>query len=241
MKALSKRHPLTKHFVAQLELDASALGIPLSGFQGVHIDSPHELSTGFPNIPMNGLLAERKGAPMTVTEIQSFVQQERIAPPWTPRQGAWTPRSEAALHGVMLATKGTDQSDSNRVFVDPFSREEHKDPHDFTSNAIPPMADTQSRDLSPMANSDSVPTTLSGNTPSSDYSGSNSKQFPYRPSEPDAHKKSSVAQETGIFSTTIHDWTLTQDELNEFENQQAIADSNVFLDDAIWNPDLNHV
>jgi len=41
MKALSKRHPITEHFVTQLELDAEASGIAKSTVSG-------ELKHGFP-------------------------------------------------------------------------------------------------------------------------------------------------------------------------------------------------
>jgi hypothetical protein len=41
MKALSKRHPITEHFVTQLELDVDASGIAKSTVSG-------ELKHGFP-------------------------------------------------------------------------------------------------------------------------------------------------------------------------------------------------
>lgn len=58
MKAVGNRHSITKHFTAQLELDIEGAGIK-------------------PNIPLNGILAQRSGSPMTATEIRSFTFGEQ--------------------------------------------------------------------------------------------------------------------------------------------------------------------
>jgi hypothetical protein len=97
MKALSKMHPLTLHFVAQLELDIEPSGIGICGLSKTpEMESPHLLSTAFPNTPINGLIAEREGAPMTIAEIQIFIQGEHVSQPWKPGMGSWTPRMDPA-------------------------------------------------------------------------------------------------------------------------------------------------
>ena len=58
MKAIGNRHSITKHFTAQLELDIEGAGIK-------------------PNIPLNGILAQRSGSPMTTSEIRSFTFGEQ--------------------------------------------------------------------------------------------------------------------------------------------------------------------
>ncbi len=71
MQALSIRHTVTKHFSAQLELDMDAAGIrPITSPPPV-LDPCH-----VPNIPLNGILAERNGKPMTVADLKSFTTPE---------------------------------------------------------------------------------------------------------------------------------------------------------------------
>jgi len=259
MKALSKRHPLNLHFVAQLELDIEASGIAISGiFNTPEVEPPHLLSTGFPNTPMNGLLAERAGAPMTIAEIQNFIQDEHVSQSWTSRidpankifagatyrpaaSGSQSPPDTGTANAPHGGTFSRQPIDSRHT-----SYQASNDRSTHVVPPIPPMAqgENQFQDLSPLANSDSMPTNLSGNTPSSDSSSSNPKQFPYRPSEPDSRKTSSVPSRNpwprGTNPLLTTDWTMTQDELDDFEHQQLIVDSNAYLDEAIWNHDPGH-
>ena len=57
MKAIGNRHSITNHFTAQLELDIENSGIKVGRI---------------PNIPMNGILPSRGGAPMSVEDLKSL-------------------------------------------------------------------------------------------------------------------------------------------------------------------------
>jgi len=65
MRALGKRHSITDHFTAQLELDIEASGIRNSA------PTP-ALNHFIPNTPINGILAERQGQPMAFQDLQDF-------------------------------------------------------------------------------------------------------------------------------------------------------------------------
>ncbi|TVY56061.1 Citrinin biosynthesis transcriptional activator mrl3 [Lachnellula cervina] len=247
MKALSKRHPVTKHFVAQLELDIEASGIHMPGLSSSP-ETLQKLSTGFPNTPMNGIVAERRGAPMTVAEIQNFVQDQRVAPQASGSDnvfGSILP----ALTGIKFPL-GTNVG--SPPYVENFSRQPLESSNTSYANSnnhrahmipsVPPIVqgDDGFRDLSPLANSDSVTTAPSRNTPSPDISSSNTRRVPYRPYEAESSKTTTPPQifwpPTGNASFLTTEWTMTPDELNDFANQQAIADPN----DTIWNTDFSH-
>lgn len=57
MKAIGNRHSITNHFTAQLELDIASSGIKIGRM---------------PNIPMNGIIPSRGGAPMSVEDLRTF-------------------------------------------------------------------------------------------------------------------------------------------------------------------------
>lgn len=63
MAAIGQKHSITKHFSAQLELDAEGAGLKGAGCK---------LPKTIPNTPINGLLADRNGMPMTVENLQSY-------------------------------------------------------------------------------------------------------------------------------------------------------------------------
>ncbi|TVY37892.1 Citrinin biosynthesis transcriptional activator [Lachnellula occidentalis] len=248
MKALSKRHPVTKHFAAQLELDIEASGIHMPGLSSSP-ETLQKLSTGFPNTPMNGIVAERRGVPMSVAELQHFVQDERVAPR---RSASDTAFILPALTGIKFPS-GTNMGST--PYVENFSRQplessitSHVNSNDYGTHVIPPIppigqGNAGFRDLSSQANLGSMATAQSRNTPSSDTASSNTKQFPYRPSEADDNKTTAATHfpwpHTGNNSFLTTDWTMTANELNEFANQ-AIADPNAYLDEAIWNHESSH-
>lgn len=64
MSAIGLKHSITKHFSTQLELDIEAIGLKPSKHAG---DANH-----IPNIPINGLLADRNGVPMTVDNLNHY-------------------------------------------------------------------------------------------------------------------------------------------------------------------------
>ncbi|TVY75878.1 Citrinin biosynthesis transcriptional activator ctnR [Lachnellula suecica] len=198
MRALSKRHPITTHFVAQLELDIQASTGQKPALSSI-LDSSDILETGFPkktfitsatpNVPMNGLIVEREGQPTTMAELfLTRPEKKKNQPPW---------------YGAM--------------------------PSEQNSQSPPDV--------------NSIPTTASGNTPSSESSSSNTRQFPYRQSDSSTHKATAPSlwppEGTGFFSTP--DWGITQAELDSLGNQQIITDANPYLDDTLWNQDSGHL
>lgn len=207
-----------------------------------------KLSTGFPNTPMNGIVAERRGAPMTVAEIQNFVQDQRVAPQ--------TSGSDNVFGSILPALTGIKFPLGTNVgsppYVENFSRQPLESSNTSYANSnnhrahmipsVPPIVqgDDGFQDLSPLANSDSVTTAPSRNTPSPDISSSNTRRVPYRPYEAESSKTTTPPQifwpPTGNASFLTTEWTMTPDELNDFANQQAIADPN----DTIWNTDFSH-
>ena len=75
MNALGNKHSITKHFTAQLELDISATA--LGDKEKMYYTCPREVDgrTGgvnLPNTPINGLLAERHGVPMTFDNLKHY-------------------------------------------------------------------------------------------------------------------------------------------------------------------------
>lgn len=202
---------------------------------------------------MNGLLVAREGMPMTIEEMQSFAQKEKDKA---------SPRTDGIhdvvpLYGVHPPTSTSQSPPDINPTTDPYldtwsnqpylSNPSYHSGSKHGSNVIPPIAPMvqgdQFREISPLGHSDSIPTTLSGNTPSSDTSSSNARQFPYRQSE-SSSRKASTPQNTWLppegtpnFFTATPDWTMTQDELHNLEIQQIITDPNAYLDDALWNHD----
>jgi hypothetical protein len=193
---------------------------------------------------------------MTIEDIQNFAQKEKDKA--SPRTDGIT--NVVPLYGVNPPNPlSTSQSppDMNLTpgqYLDPWTKQQvdldHTSYHagnNHGSHVIPPITPMvqgdQFRDISPLGHSDSIPTTLSGNTPSSDSSSSNTRQFPFRQSESSSRKESAPSQNTWLpegtpnFFTATPDWTMTQDELHNLENQQIITDPNAYLDDAIWNHD----
>lgn len=65
MSSISRQHSVTKHFVAQLDVDIEAAGLRNRGLQ---LNTP----TAIPNAPINGLLAARDGLPMTYHELRGY-------------------------------------------------------------------------------------------------------------------------------------------------------------------------
>lgn len=252
MKALSKKHSLTKHFVAQLELDIEVGGIKLPGVSNSKTsnkDSPRQYSTNIPNTPMNGILAERDGAAMTVHEMQSFVQDMNAVQTKPPHQ---------SFGGIIPTPSGTSppcQNKGKTPVSNTFSRSPFDSNHPVyqasnDARAIPPIPQmtqrpNQFQDVSPLANADSMQT--SGNTPSSNSSTSNTQQFPYRPFEPDnlnkdlGHSRIPWPPEGGSFFLQDSAWTWTQEALSEFENQQIANDPNTYLEESVWKDDAGHI
>jgi hypothetical protein len=66
MRAIGRKHSITKHFIAQLELDIDAAGFLKSP------PGPPKKSPVIPNLPINGLLVDRNGQSMTFEDMQSF-------------------------------------------------------------------------------------------------------------------------------------------------------------------------
>lgn len=65
MRSIGRKHSITRHFIAQLELDIDAAGFTKS--------PRHEAGRPkIPNVPINGLLSARQGQGMTLEEMQSF-------------------------------------------------------------------------------------------------------------------------------------------------------------------------
>ncbi|KAG4433416.1 hypothetical protein IFR05_011102 [Cadophora sp. M221] len=64
MSAIGLKHSITRHFSAQLELDVEAAGLKTSKTSGSQIH--------IPNTPINGLLADRNGVPMTVDNLNHY-------------------------------------------------------------------------------------------------------------------------------------------------------------------------
>jgi len=196
---------------------------------------------------------------MTVQEIQNFAKND----PHEKGKDKASPRIDGTsnvlpLYGVNPPTSASqsprDMSSTTGPYQDPWTKQpldrSHTSYHagnNHGSHVIPPITPMvpgeQFRDLSPLGHAESIHTTLSGNTPSSDTSSSNTRQFPYRQSESGSRKASAPSQNTwlseetpGFFAATP-DWTMTQDELQNLENQQMITDPNAYLDESIWNHD----
>lgn len=77
MNALGKKHNITKHFTAQLELDIEASGIE-NNTKRYTCRVTEDIHGGVPSIPMNGMLASRNGQPMTVDEMAAFSKKTSI-------------------------------------------------------------------------------------------------------------------------------------------------------------------
>jgi hypothetical protein len=190
---------------------------------------------------------------MTVEDIQNFAQKEKDKA--LPRTDGI--HNVVPLYGVNPPTSASqsppDINSTTDPYLDPWAKQPYISSSSFHAgnnpgdHAIPPITSMaqgdQFRDISPLGHSDSIPTTLSGNTPSSDTSSSNTRQFPYRQSESSSRKESAPSQNpwlpegTPNFFTATPDWTMTQDELQNLENQQMITDPNAYLDESIWNHD----
>lgn len=68
MRAIGEKHSITQHFTAQLELDIEGAGLP-------GCDNSTGKGGAVPNTPMNGLLADREGLPMTVGDFHNLIEQ----------------------------------------------------------------------------------------------------------------------------------------------------------------------
>jgi hypothetical protein len=93
MRAIGNRHPITNHFTAQLELDIESSGL--------------KVQPRLPNIPMNGIIPSRDGAPMSVDDIRSYWE-----PSSTDEEGMH--RVEEICPYIKNMAKGTGNSTGTR-------------------------------------------------------------------------------------------------------------------------------
>lgn len=211
MKAIGIRHSVTKHFLAQLELDIEGSGISIaSKFSG-------KMGTGIPNTPMNGINPMRRGAPMTVSDLHAFGESStstdvdgvlELCPYITSVSKGRVRADSPPLMGVLPGRP----ADSPIVHRPPEGLHAHLHPSFPNWNPPPKSALHQSPKLNqdnqqhqgPVESRDftsssppvppdpnavsggspfNIDSFLAGNTPSSDSSTSNTMQFPYRTSE----------------------------------------------------------
>ncbi|EKD21317.1 fungal specific transcription factor domain-containing protein [Drepanopeziza brunnea f. sp. 'multigermtubi' MB_m1] len=90
LRAVGKKHPITRHFSVQLELD----------IEGAGLKGPRpKLQNDIPNIPINGLLAERNGVPMTVDNLNSFAALDNSCTMFDIQNGPRDPPSTFNIGG----------------------------------------------------------------------------------------------------------------------------------------------
>jgi hypothetical protein len=71
MNALGRRHSITKHFTAQLELEISATGLATEEtLVSCYFNQKDDHNSEIPLVPMSGLIYGRAGLPMTVDEMR---------------------------------------------------------------------------------------------------------------------------------------------------------------------------
>jgi hypothetical protein len=204
-----------------------------------------------PNTPLNGILAERQGAPMTVENLHDFAKAAQTAEfrqlreehtrlsinhhPLTPFYGVVPDNSRTVSPndspGAILPNwnpeSTTPLEKQNMQGTDPKRLTNNKSRVFATAGAAP-----NGWSLDPNFGAE--------NTPPSDSSSSNTMQYPYRQPEPSNLNKPSDFNmfrfQSGLESFDITpDWTLTQVEPGAFENAQVGDDLNILLDPGAWN------
>ncbi|KAF8847788.1 hypothetical protein BDZ45DRAFT_698912 [Acephala macrosclerotiorum] len=73
MKAIGTKHAITNHFTAQVELDMQAACIGKGPARASVESFTYPDVPDMPSLPINGILAERNGTPMTYANLQNFV------------------------------------------------------------------------------------------------------------------------------------------------------------------------
>jgi hypothetical protein len=255
MKALGKRHAITNHFTTQLELDIDAAGVGKS--------SNHPSTNKvIPNIPINGLIAERQGRPMTMEDLCSFAEfsHGQVGGYADAQNGAETYHKLGVtpLTGILPASsRGVSPRDSPGTTVPPHLphwnvsgkkpylsqnvRQDSSIPPSFTgASATTSFTPTVNDVIDACSYSNFVQPSapIAGNTPSSDSSTPNTMQYPYRQAESRSHEESTYNfdVDTSPF-TTPSKWT-PQDASVTFEKPAKRShDFNSFLEDQMWGQD----
>lgn len=239
MSAIGQKHSITRHFSVQLELDVESVG--LRGLK------PNSGNNEIPNIPINGLLAERNGVPMTVVNLQSYATSTVPTSEMGCGASQFTLRNSSgrdftAAPGIVPGRSGS-TSAANSPNNQPVSMDSHGKINlnrqvfnSNTSNTNAALKDShQDSSASP-----------SYGTPSS--GSSNTMQVPYRQAEP-----KNTAKPVGTFMdtagqvktvdmfpwndpnpfTTPSEWTPPQQIYDDFEGV------NAFLRNSGWDSNEN--
>ena len=206
-----------------------------------------------PNTPLNGLLAERQGVPMTVENLQDFAKAAR-APHFNEfgkGQASFLTKNHplTPFYVVPASSQNVSPNDSpgatlpnwNPESTTPLEKQKSQgaqgtDPQQQAYNESQTFAATLNN-----PNGWAVdPGFAAENTPSSDSSSSNTMQYPYRQADTsNLNKPSDVNMfqfQSGLESFNIPpDWTLTEDVPGEFENTQVGDELNILLEHGTWN------
>jgi hypothetical protein len=220
MKAISIRHSVTKHFLTQLELDIEGSGISVSckssgkigvGIPNTPINGINPMRRGTP-MTISDLRAfgqsssstDADGVPEVCLYIASVAKGKVGAStttspfmgilPLRPSDGPIVHPPPEGLHGHVHPSFPNWNPPPNSALhqspkLDQNNQQHHVpvESHDFVSSNPPVPADPNAVAAGSPFNIDSF---LAGNTPSSDSSGSNAMQFPYRTPESRENGKS---------------------------------------------------
>jgi len=265
MQAIGKRHSITHHFTAQLELDIEAAGLwKSSNFPYFHKKDSLPSGTG------NGLLAERQGVSMTLDNNCSF--SKISAPPGFQQEGGSNvvgKHNLVPLYGIMPATsrsaspRNSPSSTTSGPVPDWISHPQAATNRTqstatnfktrsfitgassvFTPTSFTPAVQSENTfgDVAAFAPFDQAGTAnIASTTPSSDTSSSNTMQYPRRPSDPSSRAPTSY----GLFpyeanmdpnmNPAHNQWQATEGQ-TAFDNPiQAGHNLNQFLEDRMWN------
>ncbi|KAE8454281.1 hypothetical protein EG329_005206 [Mollisiaceae sp. DMI_Dod_QoI] len=189
MRSIGAKHNITNHFTAQVELDMQAAGI-VQPSQRPSVECVNTTESpenpDIPSLPINGLLPDRHGLPMTYANLQAFVRNTNIHP---------------VAAGVLLrdySSSSPNSGESPNVPSEPSSNRDTGMKSVLDMNKESSHLDTLTPNtssntlfdqtgLSSFAGGASI---LSGKTQSNQPSSGNTMQYPIRSSTPNNQQNS---------------------------------------------------
>tara|TARA_R110002060_G_scaffold52206_1_gene63142 strand:+ start:1413 stop:2222 length:810 start_codon:yes stop_codon:yes gene_type:complete len=229
MSAIGLKHSITKHFSTQLELDVEAAGLK----PPKHAGNVNRI----PNTPINGLLADRNGVPMTVDNLHHYasaaVPTSRVGgdgAQFTIRSGGSVTECASHMGGIIPIL-----SDSSSAAESPNDAQPHWTGSAPSMNGLKAKPD-DSRNKSSVDNSGSP------NFATPDSGTSNTMQFPFRQSSDTTSQGKSVDlfpwAEPNPF-TTPSEWGApgaSADKYDLAEGVESFLQNNGWDHDPIMNP-----
>ncbi|CAG8962358.1 hypothetical protein HYFRA_00014155 [Hymenoscyphus fraxineus] len=227
MNAIGRRHNITKHFTAQLELDIEASGIQNGNASRTRGMAEHTV----PNIPMMGILASRNGQPMTVNDLRAFVKASPVNK--ENPSSSNTPQVE-----LLIAVETTLQANTHPEHVR--SGDVHSASKIQTTPAANPQftPTIQPQDIAqtacPYGETPGEPSCSNAALQSSEPAANSSMQFPLRQAE-------GVPQQTEpSWGPDINGWDTGTGNVEQFDGfGSSSVDMDALLDGIDWTDESN--